>query len=211
MLRVSRPIRIRIDALMELFERVAPAIDSAVLERLFDRADFPAMLGWIKHSMHLDLNVGLRIVEQTDTKVPIWIEFPDPMPPYGSDAFRRCRVIVNVVRSMLYSKPFDWIVAGFAHEMSHIVLKSLNNKLQDDEKAVDLAAMILGYRNFIANAQLSKTEGSALISALTTLLLLPFGVLAFQTPSRRTLRLGYLTESEAADALWYIQRLEKDV
>ncbi len=209
MFSVSRHIRIRIDTLMESIGGVRPAIDPSILRRLFEEDDFPAMLGWIKHSMNLDIKVGLRIVDQNFVSAPMWIETPSPMPAYGSYEFRRSRVIVNATQVVLRSKPFDWIVAGFAHELSHVILKSLNCKLQDDEKAVDLAAMIIGYRTFIADAQLSKTEGNMLVSLISTLLILPFGIFSFQGPSRRISRMGYLTESEAADALWYIRQIEK--
>jgi hypothetical protein len=157
------------------------------------------MLGWIKNSMRLDLRVGLRIVDAPESSPPMWIEAPQPMPTYGSAEFRRTRVIVNARRDVLESKSFVCVVAGFSHELSHVVLFATGHRLQHDEKAVDLTAMVLGYQSFIADAEVTKREG-ALLSILLMLLLLPFGVLFWRGASTRTWRLGYLTRAEASAA-----------
>ena len=120
------------------------------------------MLGWIKNSMRLQLRVGLRIVDAPDTAPPMWIEPPQQVPAYGTAEFKRTRVVVNARREVLETKPFVCVVAGFAHELSHVVLFSIGHRLQHQEKAVDLTAMILGYQSFIADAELTKTEGTIL-------------------------------------------------
>ena len=135
MFRVSHHIRVRPDDLNASLGRVTPAIDQTILENQFEKDDFAGMLGWIKYSMRLsDLRVGLRIVNGGDPKIPMWVDIPNPMPAYGSSEFYRCKIVVNARRGTLYSKPFEWIVAGFAHELAHVVLKSLNSKHQDDQK-----------------------------------------------------------------------------
>ena len=102
-------------------------------------------------------------------------------------------------RDLLESKPFEWVVAGFAHELSHVVLFSIGHRLQHEEKAVDLTAMILGYQIFVANAEVTTTKGR-LLSVILALLLIPLGVLFWRGTSTQTSRLGYLTKSEAAFA-----------
>src|SRR5205085_9113262 len=125
-------------------------VDQQTLKRLHKKADFPAMLGWIKQSMRLNLRVGLRIVNHRE-KRPMWIEWTNTIPSIGTAEFSDKRVVVNATREAL-EKPLDWIVAGFAHELAHVVLCSMNHKLQEDEKAVDLTAMILGYDKFMRKA-----------------------------------------------------------
>lgn len=157
------------------------------------------MLGWIKNSMGLDLRVGFRIVDSPEPSAPMWIETPKYMPAYGTREFRNTRVIVNVRRDLLETKPFGWVVAGFAHELSHVVLFSIGHPLQHEEKAVDLTAMILGYPTFVESAEVTVTKGR-LSSAIMALLLLPIGIIFWAGTSSRTTRLGYLTKSEAAFA-----------
>lgn len=194
-----------LDSLLKSIARAAP-IDADTLGRLYIRRDYPAMLGWIKNSMQLNLRVGLRIVQSAAPSPPMWIETPDPMPAFGTPEFERTRVIVNVRRDLLETKPFIWIVAGFAHELSHVVLFSIGHSLQHEEKAVDLTAMILGYQRFIVDAENTIAEKS-IWSVLMTLALLPFGIFFWRGAAYKTDRLGYLTSAEAAFARRYLARI----
>ena len=98
----------------------------------------------------------------------------------------------EVVWSSPSLEPFDWIVAGFAHELAHVVLCSINHKLQKDEKAVDLTAMILGYDKFMMMANDTTTEW-----------------VGCNTTQQKTEWLGYLTIPERQFAGTYIQKLRK--
>ena len=166
------------------------------------------MLGWIKNSMRLDLSVGLRIVDLAKPSAPMWVETPKHMPSYGTREFRNTRVIVNVRRDLLETKPFGWVVAGFAHELSHVVLFSIGHSLQHEEKAVDLTAMILGYPTFVESAEITVTKGR-LGSILIALLLAPLGIFFWRGTSTQTTRLGYLTKSEASFARNLLARTPK--
>jgi hypothetical protein len=196
---MSEVIRNHLVHLLNSFGSAAPQIDPAILRMLYDRKDYASMLGWIKNSMRLNLSVGLRIVDSSKRSAPMWIETPKHVPPYGTHEFRNTRVIVNVRRDLLETKPFEWVVAGFAHELSHVVLFSIVHPLQHEEKAVDLTAMILGYPTFIESAEITVTKGR-LGSILMALLLVPFGILFWRGTSTQTTRLGYLTKSEASFA-----------
>jgi hypothetical protein len=137
-----------IDDLLLSIGGAIPTVVPHVLKRLYKQKDYPAMLGWIKNAMRLELKVGLRIVDKIDDARPMSIEISKPVPRIGTKEFKNFRVIVNVQREIVDTKPFDWIVAGFAHELSHVVLFSIDHKLQDEEKAVDLTSMILGFDVF---------------------------------------------------------------
>jgi len=138
----------------------------------------------------------------------MWVETPERMPLFGTSEFRRTRIVVNARRDLIENKPFRWVVAGFAHELSHVVLFSLGHELQHNEKAVDLTAMILGYQSFIADAEITKTEGT-LSSVLMAILLLPLGVLYWGGTKRKTQRLGYLTKAEAKFAIGRLASLRR--
>src|SRR5262245_25381145 len=185
-----------LEQLLNTFGRVTPPVDPTVLKSLYRRKDYASMLGWIKNSLKLDLRVGLRIVNASGPSPPMWIEIPRPLPPFGTAEFRRTRVVVNVRRDLIETKPFAWVVAGFAHELCHVVLFSIGHPLQHEEKAVDLTAMILGYQSFVADAEVTRTEG-AWLSALLMLILAPLGIFFWRGTSKRTQRLGYLTTAEA--------------
>ena len=196
---MSRLVCDYLDELSNSLGDAAPPVDPGVLRQLYDRRDYAAMLGWIKTSMRLDLRVGLRIVERAESPDPMWVELPVPMPTYGSPAFRATRVVVNARAADLAERSFVWVVAGFAHELAHVALSATGHRLQHDERAVDLTAMTLGYQAFVGDAEITRAEGLVWSIALAALLL-PFGVVFWRPPKRRTLRLGYLTRGEAAAA-----------
>jgi hypothetical protein len=144
----------QLDSLLRSFGKVAPPVRAGTLELLYAEQNFTGMLGWIKNSLRLELSVGLRIISQPDASAPpMWIEVPKTMPTYGTKEFRSLKVVVNARKDLLDTKPFTWIVAGFAHELCHVVLFSIGHPLQHEEKAVDLTAMILGYREFVVAAE----------------------------------------------------------
>src|SRR5262249_1100621 len=149
-----------LDQLLRTFGRVVPPIEPSTLKSLYEGKDYASMLGWIKQSMKLDLRVGLRIVNAAGPSPPMWIETPRPMPAFGTAEFCRTPVVVNARRDLLETRPFTWIVAGFAHELAHVVLFSIDHPLQHQEKAVDLTAMILGYQLFVADAEVTRIEGA---------------------------------------------------
>jgi hypothetical protein len=196
---MSDLVRNHLVQLLSSFGTATPPIDPVILRTLYDRRDYAAMLGWIKNTMRLDLRVGLRIVDSLQPSAPMWIETPVKMSPYGTSEFRNTQVVVNVRRDLLETKPFGWVVAGFAHELSHVVLFSIGHPLQHEEKAVDLTAMILGYPTFVESAEVTVTKGR-LSSIVMALLLAPLGILFWAGTSKETTRLGYLTKSEAAFA-----------
>ncbi|WP_158815783.1 hypothetical protein [Methylocapsa sp. S129] len=203
---MSYLIRDYLDELQNSFA-AAPPIDSSVLKTLYDRQDYAAMLGWIKNSMRLDLRVGLRIVDAPDSSPPMWIEIPQPMPRRGTAEFRETRVIVNARRDVLEAKSFVCVVAGFSHELSHAVLSAMDHRLQHEEKAVDLTAMLLGYQSFIGDAEVTKMDG-LIWSLLLMAVLLPTGFL-FWRSTTKTWRLGYLTRAEAAAARDHLAPAER--
>jgi hypothetical protein len=161
------------------------------LKKLYKERNFAAMLGWIKNSMRLDLRIGLRVVEDDKHKRPMWIEWTNRIPSIGTTDFRNTRVIISATHDVL-SKPFNWIVAGFAHELAHVVLCSLNHPLQENEKAVDLTAMILGYKKFMMTAHRTTTEW-----------------VDINRTRNRTEWLGYLTIAERRFAAAYIEKLQR--
>jgi|tagenome__1003787_1003787.scaffolds.fasta_scaffold20935581_2 hypothetical protein len=198
--KMSTLVRSYITELLASFGQVRPPVDPSILMNLYERRDWASMLGWIKNSLNLDLRVGLRIVDTQGQSAPMWIETPRQMPAYGAAEFRRTQVIVNARRDILERKPFACIVAGFAHELSHVVLFSIGHKLQHEEKAVDLTAMILGYQFSVSDAEVTKQEGT-ILSILMMILLLPLGMIFWRGTSRKTWRLGYLTKAEAQFAI----------
>jgi len=70
------------------------------------------------------------------------------MPLLGTPTFKQTLATVFLSKSFLMRANFDQVVLAVAHEIAHIVLNGTNHALRDQETAVDLTAMLLGYRDF---------------------------------------------------------------
>jgi hypothetical protein len=121
------------------------------------------------------------------------IQWSGTAPRIGTKEFNNFRVVVNAQRAFINTASFDWIVAGFAHELSHIVLCSMDHELQEVEKAVDLTSMILGFEVFFVNAKRSTSE--------TT------WQAGYSKTSIKTEWLGYLTIPEREFARSYLKKV----
>jgi hypothetical protein len=53
-------IKTYIDDLLQSIGGAIPTVEPRVLKGLYKQKNYPAMLGWIKNAMRLELNVGLR-------------------------------------------------------------------------------------------------------------------------------------------------------
>lgn len=123
-------------------------IDETELRELFGKNDYTGMVKIIRDKLGLDLRVRVGIVNDGGpVGAPAWITAPKPMPRFGTAAFRQTLVTVFLRKTFLSNHTFEQVVIAIAHELSHIVLFGTNHRLQDREEAVDLTAMLLGYRD----------------------------------------------------------------
>ncbi len=131
-----------------------PPISVDKLTDLHRARDYKGMVRLIKHAMNVETDIRILWVSEGEGQkindAPGWIELPLEMPPYGSDAFRKMRIDICLRKSFLEQNPFDEVSMGIAHELSHLVLDSIGHPLRRCEKAVDLTAMMLGFRRLFA-------------------------------------------------------------
>jgi hypothetical protein len=74
-----------------------------------------------------------------------WIEIPENMPYYGTEAFKKVTLRMFLRKSFLATSTYEKAAIAIAHELSHVVLESIRHPLRKEEKAVDLTAMLLGF------------------------------------------------------------------
>lgn len=184
-----------------------PPVDPGPLRDLYDAKKYTDLIGHMRNSLSLD--IGLRIAYVTHSgpyNAPAWIIIPRQIPMYGTEAFKRTTLTIFFRKSFIRCEPFECVIGVIAHELSHIVLSGLNHPLKWDERAVDLTAMVLGYRYFIP-----RMEYTSRLS-FSDLLVNPkrFFSRAFHTLrgiETRT-RFGYLKSREAKYALWLIEKID---
>lgn len=73
---------------------------------------------------------------------------PGYFPIYGTSDFNNLKIPLFIfMESTVIS--METFIYAVAHELSHIILYALNHPLQNNEVAVDLTAMILGFHDII--------------------------------------------------------------
>ncbi|HRY52699.1 MAG TPA: hypothetical protein P5089_02500 [Candidatus Portnoybacteria bacterium] len=150
-------------------------VEGDELELLYQTRNYAGMVSSIKRIFCLDLRIMLGLVNRGGLDAPAWVKWPKSLPLYGSDDFQQTIVIIYLRKSFLGEASFEPIVVAIAHELSHIILYAFRHELCRQEEAVDLLAMLLGFRDFYVT-------GCKDIS--------------FQGDNIVTHRLGYLSEEE---------------
>lgn len=182
-----------IDRLRASFGKLRNPVAEEELRALYDAGEYGRMVHHIQTALHLDLTVRLGLVNSGGPNVPAWIVGAHSLPMYGTAAFRQREVTMYVRKTFLAEVPFDTVVTAIAHELCHVVLYSTQHPLRYQEEAVDLTAMLLGFRDFyvtgcriVRRQQLSQADQLA-------------GYQAYQVSS-----VGYLTQEEISHAATYM-------
>ena len=184
------------------FGGILPLIPGGKLKEMHDRRDIGKMVGFVRDSFMLDIRLRVGIVNSGGPpKAPAWTALPLLMPSYGTEALKNAFVTVYFRREFINRGKFEGLVLAIAHELSHIVLESTRHKLRKEEAAVDLTAMILGYRRFFLigcrHSEVKVVERDDIFGR----------ILGIKESIETTYRLGYLEFDEVVFATDMIERM----
>jgi hypothetical protein len=144
-------------------------IKPASLKALHKARNYEGMVQRIKKAMNVEVKLRVGWVNSggQNKDAPAWVQLPHNMPPYGSTAFKDLTITIFIRKSFLERSKYDQAAITVAHELSHIVLESINHPLRREEKAVDLTAMLLGFRELYASGahKAERTSKQSAISA----------------------------------------------
>lgn len=154
-------IESHINALRASFGPVRPSIAEDELQLLYNRRDYAGMANHIRNILHLDMRVFLGLVNSGGPNAPAWIAVPAVMPLFGTPAFKRLAVTMYLRKSFLAGSCFDGVVCAIAHEFCHVILDATIHPLRLQEEAVDLTAMLLGFRDFYVTGCRSVRDASS--------------------------------------------------
>jgi hypothetical protein len=134
------------EILMTSFGGLKPTVDMDVLKRLHHAGDYTGLVAAIRDHLKLDIKLRVGLVNSGGSQnAAAWVSLPQPMPMYGTLAFKNTLATVYLRKSLIAVSTTEMIVVTIAHELSHIVLNGIGHRLRSEEKAVDLTAMILGF------------------------------------------------------------------
>lgn len=184
-------------SLITTFRGVRQPVDPTLLQELHKKKDYAGMLRAICKDLRLDMRLRVGYVNSGGPEsAPAWVLCPVPMPLHGTQEFRSTLVTVYFRKEYLEQATFAMLVSSMAHEMSHVVLNGMRHVLRLQEEAVDLTAMILGYREFYLASVEPVTTGTAtegMQAFMQQLNLIAFGPFEVEYEERS---FGYLTARE---------------
>jgi hypothetical protein len=135
-----------------------PPISERTIKSLHKAQDYKGIIRLIKRAMNIE--DVIFVVHWVPTGAAnkgkhkdavAWVEMPHNMPRYGSAAFKEMKINMYFRRSF-FEQAYDQAAIVVAHEFSHVVLESIEHPLRRCEKAVDLTAMLLGFRQLCRTA-----------------------------------------------------------
>lgn len=142
-------IRTTVKALEKSFGKPRALVALAPLEKLHKGQQYDALIGEIAKIMRVNCNIRIgKVNSGGPSQASAWVERPDPIPAYGSPEFRRIWITVYVRKELLRRATAPLLIRAISHEFSHVVLDSIGHPHAEEETAVDLAAMYLGFRKF---------------------------------------------------------------
>ncbi len=153
-----------------------PPVPEENMRRLYDAKDYHGLTGAIMSTMKIDLRVNLGLVNSGGPAAPAWLRRPYPLPPINSSLYRNTVVTIFLRKTFLAEAGFESVVLAISHELSHVILDSEWHELRTKEEAVDLNAMLSGFRDFYMTG--ARTKGGG--------------------------RIGYLTQDEISYAAWFM-------
>jgi hypothetical protein len=156
-----------LDQLRRVLPCVQP-ISSEPLRKLHAVQDYKGMVQLIKKAMNIaDVTFLVFWVNEAEKQKnkerndPAWIllpVLPDRLPFYGTKEFKKTSLKIFFRKSFLRTLAYDQVAIIIAHELSHVVLDSIRHPLFREEAAVDLTAMLLGFRRLYSSAAHTDTS-----------------------------------------------------
>lgn len=182
-----------IDQLLASFGELRPPVVEEELRTLYDVKNYAGMVSYIQTTFCLDLTMRLGLMNSGGPNAPAWIDVPTPMPVYGTTAFRKLTITMYLRKTFLQSSSFEGVVMAIAHELCHVVLNATAHPLRRQEEAVDLTAMLLGFRDFyVTGCRFVQRQESSRANRFA-------GYEAYWVSSY-----GYLTPEEVSHAALYM-------
>lgn len=181
-----------IDSLRTSLGRMKTPITEEHLRSLYRCQDYARMVRHIQDQLNLDMRLILGLVNKGGPDAPAWVARPREMPMLGTSSFRQITVAMYIRKSYIATSCFEEVVCAVAHELSHVILDAIKHSLRRQEEAVDLTAMLLGFRDFYVTGCRSVRDISSYEDTLA-------GRKVIQTRMQ-----GYLTHEEISHAATYM-------
>ncbi len=150
---------------------VVKKIDDEKLRQFFNSQQYREMVSFMKNHMRIDCRILLKCMDGQNNvtqngdhvrSTPAFVTLPEQFPLYGSTAYKNLQIKLTYYKA--YAERFHYFSMMIAHELSHIVLYSINHELKHNEEATDITAIMLGFETYfeLGHTTLTKSANSKL-------------------------------------------------
>jgi len=196
----------------EVCERLGlprPQHDLLALARARNKG-FGELVAEVMRHMSLNCRVRLGVADMSQAKGPAYVMDSD-VPRYGTDEFRRYTCTMFIDRCIRDKEPLVTQVACIAHELSHVLLQSVDSTLNTEHTA-DITAICSGYDHLWLAGRLPHHLGGRSRSVADTLFesyIAELGLeeLGLCSADFSRVQLGYLTEREVHEVTRLVAQL----
>lgn len=115
----------------------------------FNQGEYAWAIKEIKNAMHLSQKI--KVFSDPRINAAGFISIPQPFPKKESDHVFEIRINKDKLVN------FDVFVTVMSHELSHLLLHSLDNKHKLSEKATDITSIIIGFGEYVKRGRFKKT------------------------------------------------------
>ena len=150
-------IKFYVAYLQALFGGIRNPVPHRELRKLHEDRDYRGMLEFIRKDLGLKTRIKVKIVQAKDSTHKAWFE-AKPNDIFGIASPRK-PVMIQLQRSFLQERDFEAEVVVMAHELSHLMLFAKADPLCVCEEAVELTAMVLGYRKYYSSVYKPRQVG----------------------------------------------------
>jgi hypothetical protein len=124
---------IDVKAYIEQLRKVLPYVPPIAVEKikaLYEKGDLGGVVKVIRNTMNINVHLilhwtsGLHYTSEHSAtfrpNAPAWIERPEKMPYYGTDAFKEMKVDLFITKEFAGKAPYYQFAIAVAHELSHV-------------------------------------------------------------------------------------------
>ncbi len=120
-------------------------VDQRLLNDYFEAKKYAQLISEMKKHLSIPCRLNVKCLKHAPELVAK-IDMPHNFPLYGTKDYEKLVLTMKFNKDLLNN--FHAFVLAISHELSHIVLYSLNHPLKRSEVATDITAIWLGFSYF---------------------------------------------------------------
>ncbi|MFC1608860.1 hypothetical protein ACFL2R_00650 [Patescibacteria group bacterium] len=150
---------------------------------LYDNKEYGKCLGVLKKNFRFSPTI--HMFRKKDQKVGTHVVVPEPFPRIGTPAYSKLIVEFHIHYQTI-NISFETFITAVTHELSHLVLDSIQHHARRNELAVDMLPLVFGFEDIVKKGRKVDRDMGHFITQY---------------------RGGYFTDSQFAMLYWRIKYL----